>query len=65
MLLVATTKVVGIPQMVFTNSIGYSWEQDYILTTNELNGYWKVQKCKCCAFKMWILRTNYCNDTNS
>jgi hypothetical protein len=67
-----TIGVVGTPQMVFTNSItiihvNRTEDSNVIIhvTINELNGCWRVQKCKCNEFKRRILRTIYCNCTNS
>ncbi len=59
----AIIKVVGIPQMVFTNSI----------TTTRVNmtadqppmNSMVVGRCRCCAFKRRISRTNCCNYNNS
>jgi hypothetical protein len=63
---IITTTVVGGPQDgVYQFNNDYSCEQDCRLTTNELNGCWRVQKYKCCKSKKRILRTIYCNHTNS
>jgi len=61
---IITTKVVGTLQMVFTNPILTTHvNKNYRSTIDELNGYWRVQKCKYNKLKNTILKTICCNYT--